>query len=740
MKNNKKLVMGSVIALALSVGVIAPNLTKAEEAALETSKLEIKNEADNQIKKDVQAELKKDDTKEATGNKADKEDIGKILEQKEDKKEEIKPTNIAKVKKLEPVTLTNNKNDAKELQKAKESAKANINAADLSDFQKAHFTQKVDNAATKEEAKQYQIEAQDLASYILEVKYSLPELKEGQDINEIINSFNKALDKAQVDKVKKSVVDPEGFKEDQELENLKTQTKEEIDKLDLSQVQKDHFKSLVDKAEDEKSVNQVKTDANELLEAIVDAKLNKLAPTDDEEIKKKALEMLDNAKTKAEVEEVVNKINKEVEDKKSDPEKELKEIKEQAKEEIDKLDLSQVQKDHFKSLIDKAKDEKAVNKVIEDAQELLDAIIDAKLNKLAPTDDEAIKKKALEMLDNALTKSDVEDIINKINKEVKAAKDLKDAKEKAIKELKAVGITGQIYFDQINKAKTIEGVEALKNEILKAHKASQEEDGPKVTIDEWLLNNAKKDAIEELKAAGITGQIYFDQINKAKTIEGVESLKNAILKAHKEKEDPEKPGETPEETKNGFDTEREARIAAEKALENDPVNKSYTITQGADGKYYYQLSPVEKGLEIGYETREEAEAAAKEALENDPINNAYEVNQGADGRYYFRLFYKEEEQKPGEKDPAEPGEKDPAEPGEKDPSKPGEKDPAKPGEKDPAKPGAKNPAKTEDKKKTQPSKVVNNKANNVQTGVAGLTGVVATLAASAVALFKSKRK
>ena len=678
MKNNKKLVMGSVIALALSVGVIAPNLTKAEEAALETSKLEIKNEADNQIKKDVKAELKKDDIKEATGNKADNENIGKILEKKEDKKEEIKPANIAKVKKLAPVTLTNEK-DAEELQKAKESAKANIKAADLSDFQKSHFTQKVDNAATKEEAKQYEIEAQELASYILEVKYSLPELKEGQDINEIINSFNKALDKAQVDKVKKSVVDPEGFKEDQELENLKTQTKEEIDKLDLSQVQKDKFKSLVDEAKDKNAVNKVKEDAQELLDAIIDAKFNKLAPTDDEAIMKKASEMLDNALTKADVEDIINKINKEVEDKKSDPEKELKEIKAQAKEEIDKLDLSQVQKNHFKSLIDKAKDEKAVNKVIEDAKELLDAIIDAKLNKLAPTDDEAIKKKALEMLDNALTKSDVEDIINKINKEVKAAKDLKDAKEKAIK---------------------------------------------------------------ELKAAGITGQIYFDQINKAKTIEGVEALKNAILKAHKEKEDSEKPGETPEETKNGFDTEREARIAAEKALENDPVNKSYTITQGADGKYYYKLSPVEKGLEIGYETREEAEAAAKEALENDPINNAYEVNQGADGRYYFRLFYKEkEEQKPGEKDPVEPGEKDPAKPGEKDPAKPGEKDPAKPGEKDPAEPGAKNPAKTEDKKKTQPAKVVNNKANNnVQTGVAGLTGVVATLAASAVALFKSKRK
>ncbi|WP_026074039.1 albumin-binding GA domain-containing protein, partial [Anaerococcus obesiensis] len=79
-------------------------------------------------------------------------------------------------------------------------------------------------------------------------------------------------------------------------------------------------------------------------------------------------------------------------------------------------------------------------------------------------------KKALELLDNALTKADVEDIVNKINKEVKAAKDLKDAKEKAIKDLKEAGITSDLYFNLINKAKTVEGVESLKNEILKAHK------------------------------------------------------------------------------------------------------------------------------------------------------------------------------------------------------------------------------------------------------------------------------
>ncbi|MDU7433011.1 MAG: DUF5633 domain-containing protein [Anaerococcus vaginalis] len=274
-----------------------------------------------------------------------------------------------------------------------------------------------------------------------------------------------------------------------------------------------------------------------------------------------------------------------------------------------------------------------------------------------------------------------------------AKKPLADAKAKALAELKAAGLGNEKneYVKRVNEATTVYDVEQAKeagiewakenlttiddwnekenaktkkltiDEWLKLQeekekgnkpgekdpeKKPEDDKKPKVTIDEWLLNNAKKDAIEELKAAGITGQIYFDQINKAKTIEGVEALKNEILKAHAGKpgkEDPEKPGEKPEETKNGFDTEREARIAAEKALENDPVNKSYTITQGADGKYYYQLSPVEEGLEIGYETREEAEAAAKEALENDPINNAYEVNQGADGRYYFRLFYKEKE-------------------------------------------------------------------------------------------------
>lgn len=54
-------------------------------------------------------------------------------------------------------------------------------------------------------------------------------------------------------------------------------------------------------------------------------------------------------------------------------------------------------------------------------------------------------------------------------------KALKEAKEKAIEELKNNGITSEKYIEQINKAKTVEGVNALKDEIIKAHKKSEEE-------------------------------------------------------------------------------------------------------------------------------------------------------------------------------------------------------------------------------------------------------------------------
>lgn len=91
-------------------------------------------------------------------------------------------------------------------------------------------------------------------------------------------------------------------------------------------------------------------------------------------------------------------------------------------------------------------------------------------------------------------------------------KALKEAKEKAVEELKNNGITSEKYIDQINKAKTVEGVNALKDEIIKAHKKSEEdkpEEKPEDKIVEFgdaklkekLLNFFKnyngKDVVEE---------------------------------------------------------------------------------------------------------------------------------------------------------------------------------------------------------------------------------------------------
>ena len=127
-------------------------------------------------------------------------------------------------------------------------------------------------------------------------------------------------------------------------------------------------------------------------------------------------------------------------------------------------------------------------------------------------------------------------------------KALKEAKEKAIEELKENGITSEKYIEQINKAKTVEGVNALKEEIIKAHKKSEEEkpeEKPDDSAKEKALKEAKEKAIEELKENGITSEKYIEQINKAKTVEGVNALKEEIIKAHKKSEE-EKPEEKPE--------------------------------------------------------------------------------------------------------------------------------------------------------------------------------------------------
>ena len=152
-------------------------------------------------------------------------------------------------------------------------------------------------------------------------------------------------------------------------------------------------------------------------------------------------------------------------------------------------------------------------------------------------------------------------------------------KEAARKELQEKGITSEFLLKMIDQAKTLKSLENAKNELLKANAAT-----PK-------LERLKEAAREELRKAGITSKLSYDAITNAKTEQGLESLKKEILKSNLAS----KPKVTIDQwivnqnDKDGYETQEEAKKAAELALKNDKLNKSYTITMGANGRYFFLL-------------------------------------------------------------------------------------------------------------------------------------------------------
>ncbi|WP_143434411.1 DUF5633 domain-containing protein [Anaerococcus sp. Marseille-P3625] len=142
-----------------------------------------------------------------------------------------------------------------------------------------------------------------------------------------------------------------------------------------------------------------------------------------------------------------------------------------------------------------------------------------------------------------------------------------------------------------------------------------------------------------------------------------ETLVYTINGVNKNGEIPEeKPEEKPENNENGYKTKEAAEKAAQEALKNDPVNKSYTISQNADGRYIYLLSSYEKidtpeedpedpqtdekpeNNENGYKTKDAAIKAGEEAMPENMKNNfKVTADQGANGRWFYRFEVKEEE-------------------------------------------------------------------------------------------------
>lgn len=168
-----------------------------------------------------------------------------------------------------------------------------------------------------------------------------------------------------------------------------------------------------------------------------------------------------------------------------------------------------------------------------------------------------------------------------------------------------------------------------------------------------------------------------------------------------------------ENNENGYSSEAAADAAGKAAA---AASKKYYEVYLQYGNYHYRLlnkpsnekeqhdaiyKQQSKALaeskfdpNKGYATEAEAIKAAEAIVAKSEINKGYNITKGKDGKYYIELTVDAKKTTGLERKEIKPA----------------------------AKPAVK----------------ANN--NNVQTGVAGLTGVVATLAAASTALFKSKRK
>lgn len=284
---------------------------------------------------------------------------------------------------------------------------------------------------------------------------------------------------------------------------------------------------------------------------------------------------------------------------------------------------------------------------------------------------------------------------------------------------------------------TVEHAEAVKaqDEYAKAYEdmyGDKKEETPKE-------NSSTKEYEDSLKAQDEYNKAYEDYYKDKE--EDKEDGKTTIPAT--KIEDIAKPIEK-EETENneiGFKTKAAAEKAAKEALKNDPINKNFSVSEN-NGKFFYVLTAAEDlsdakapeeektpekpfakydekaneksfDFDKGFKTKEEAIKQAEALVKNSKINKGYNVSMGADGRYYIQLTPEETKTEGVERKPIED-------------KKDGKL------------------AKVKDNtvsKEGKGSAVTPDKAgSNVQTGVAGLTGVVATLAAATTAFFKLKRK
>lgn len=202
---------------------------------------------------------------------------------------------------------------------------------------------------------------------------------------------------------------------------------------------------------------------------------------------------------------------------------------EKEKEHLEKIDSFTKLADLEEYLAKIKKDHEPIAK----AQEIAKAIEKSKerLRKEGLTEEE-IAKTPYQNLDIEQIESLTDNIILFRNRET-----LRLAKEKGIERMQKAGINDEDLINIISEANTVDTVNAFVDFFIERFKPEEEpkdEDAEKAIA----LNKAKEEGHKTLKDAGITSKLFHDTLDKANTVEGIESYIKLVLEEHaKEQKD-----------------------------------------------------------------------------------------------------------------------------------------------------------------------------------------------------------
>lgn len=326
---------------------------------------------------------------------------------------------------------------------------------------------------------------------------------------------------------------------------------------------------------------------------------------------------------------------------------------------------------------------------------------------------------------------------------------------------------GETKKAEIDKAKNKDEIKTILNSVhdkyVEDQKAEKELTGLKKQAVAIVESNFAAGNIDETSK-----EDYINRVNTSKSKEEINGILDSVYQEYKNKQNPPKPEEKKEEESNifdnqdeennlmGYNSENSAEEAAKDAMEAKKGKyKKYKINQ-VGKKYFYELIPFENNNEDGFPTKEEAIKAAEKALEKDKINKSYTITQGANGRYFYLLSTEEFEQDAAELVPS--FEKKP-EVKPEDKTKPvpvptpdvnvtptpGEENKVvvpedKTPEKTPGKEVEKEKDSKEGKDKKEEAKPARKKGNNPKTGIESLAPIYSTLAISMAGIVAARKK